>query len=58
MEKEVLESKFREVLYALRSSKTFFRSTVSMQCIEEAVKKIRVQREMKPGDMANLSYYR
>jgi transitional endoplasmic reticulum ATPase len=31
---------------------------VSMQHIEEAVKKIRIQREMKPGEKTNLSHYR
>jgi len=31
---------------------------VSMQHIEEAVKKIRIQREMKPEEKTNLSHYR
>ncbi|HXP51809.1 MAG TPA: AAA family ATPase, partial [Bacteroidia bacterium] len=30
---------------------------VSMQHIEEAVKKIRIQREMKPGERSTLSHY-
>ncbi|MGB6529175.1 MAG: hypothetical protein WBF33_13790 [Candidatus Nitrosopolaris sp.] len=31
---------------------------VLMQHIEEAVKKIRIQREMKPEEKTNLSHYR
>ncbi|MGC2681187.1 MAG: hypothetical protein WA323_04905 [Candidatus Nitrosopolaris sp.] len=40
-----------------RIRQIFKEALVSMQHIEEAVKKIRIQREMKPGEKITLSQY-
>jgi len=49
---------FEKVFHCIEASKdVLLRGSPRFQCSEEAFKKIRIQREMKPGERPSLSHY-